>query len=283
MPVNVLYCEGGKNSPDIRVLRNVLSGVRCEIKYGGSKSGLDRKILFLREERPNPIVAAIKDRDFDEEEISPIDSPKDWTVRENEKLIQVGWSWERKEIENYLIDPRVVSRSLRKKAPPIEEYQTALEESARTIADYTAARTALSISSPRQKISVLKNYWGNEIVKNHRFPDRLSDVDCRSGIRDILSQYEQDREIREEEVLERFDRLQESCRDGGLRFQNFLTFFSGKDLLCAMESALIGWGFEKPSYFQERIVKGIENSPEDIGSWLPEWERLRQAIQDFNP
>jgi hypothetical protein len=174
----------------------------------------------------------------------------------------------------------VVSRSLGQKAPPLEDYQTALEKSARTIADYTAARTALSIS--RQRLSPFENYWGNKVGKNHRFPDRLSDIDCRSGIQEILGQYEQAREIREDDVLERFDRLLPSCRIGGVRFQDFLTFFSGKDLLCGMSAALIGWGLGEPFVFQERIVKGIENSIEDIWSWLPEWEQFREMIQGFN-
>lgn len=65
MPVNILYCEGGRNSPDIRVLLNILSAI-CTIRPAGSKYGLDRQILFIKQENllPGSIVAALKDRDF---------------------------------------------------------------------------------------------------------------------------------------------------------------------------------------------------------------------------
>ncbi|MEC4895156.1 MAG: hypothetical protein SAL07_20535 [Oscillatoria sp. PMC 1051.18] len=279
MSVNILYCEGGKNSPDIRVLLNILSGI-CTVKPAGSKYGLDRQILFIKQENllPSSVVAALKDRDFDLNESLPTHSPRNWLVKDNNQDIQIGWSWERKEIENYLIDPEVVSRALGSKAPPIENYRTALEESAKNIADYTAARIALSLS--RQRLLPLNNCWGGG---KHPFPDRLAESDCRVGITDVVRQYEQAQIIREDDVLNSFEQLLSVCRVGGVRFQNFLTFFSGKDLLCGMRSALIGWGLGEPFVFRERIVKGIENSTEDISSWIPEWTQLRQVVQNFSP
>lgn len=127
MSVNILYCEGGKNSPDLRVLLNILSGI-CTVRPAGSKYGLDRQIIFIKQENflPSSIVAALKDRDFDNDESLPVNSPRNWLVRVHNQDIQVGWSWERKEIENYLIDPEVVSHALGSKAPPIQDYRTAL-------------------------------------------------------------------------------------------------------------------------------------------------------------
>lgn len=279
MSVNILYCEGGKNSPDIRVLLNILSGV-CTIRPAGSKYGLDRQILFIKQENllPSSVVAALKDRDFDSDISPPVNSPRPWFARVQNQDIQVGWSWERKEIENYLIAPEVVSQALGSKAPPIEEYRVALEESARNIADYTAARIALSLS--RQQLLPLKNGWGKG--GKHPFPDRLTESDCRAGIINIIGQYEQGQIIREDDVLNSFEQLLSTCRMGGVRFQNFLIFFSGKDLLCGMRAALLGWGLGEPFVFRERIVKGIENSTEDVSSWLPEWVQLRQVVQGFS-
>ncbi len=281
MSVNILYCEGGKNSPDIRVLLNILSGV-CIVRPAGSKYGLDRQIIFIKQENllPSSIVAALKDRDFDSDESLPLNSPRNWLTRVHSQNIQVGWSWERKEIENYLIDPEVVSRALGSKAPPIEDYRAALEESAKNIADYTAARVALSLS--RQQLLPLNNCWGN-IGGQHPFPDRLAESDCRTGITNIVRQYEQAQIIRENDVLNSFDQLLPMCRVGGVRFQSFLTFFSGKDLLCGMRSALTGWGLGEPFVFRERIVKGIENSTENVSYWISEWQQLRQVVQNFSP
>jgi hypothetical protein len=279
MPVDILYCEGGKNSPDIRVLLNILSGI-CTVKPAGSKYGLDRQILFIKQENllPSSVVAVLKDRDFDDDMSLPINSPRSWSPKVNGQEIQIGWSWERKEIENYLIDPEVVSHALGTKAPPIEEYSTALEKSARDIADYTAARTALSLS--RQRLLPLNNCWGNS-GGQHPFPSSLSESDCRTGITDIVRQYEQAQIIQEYDVLNRFDQLLPTCRINGARFQSFLTFFSGKDLLCGMRSELVSFGLGEPFVFRERIIKGIENSPDDVSSWLPEWSQLRQLVQGF--
>jgi hypothetical protein len=73
--------------------------------------------------------------------------------------VPLGWYWERKEIENYLIDPKVVKWALGDKAPPIDKYQTALDKAARKIASYTAAIIALSrVSYPNPPF----NGWGEE-------------------------------------------------------------------------------------------------------------------------
>jgi len=274
--VSILYCEGVKKSSDIRVLSNLLAGV-CIIKPAGSKYGLDRKILFIRQEEllPNSGIAALKDRDFDQNDSKPVNCPLNWEIRDNERYIQIGWSWERKEIENYLIDPEVVSRALGSKSPNIKDYQAALENSAKTIADYTAARIALSLS--RQSYLPLNNCWGSSCGQ-HSFPDKLSESDCRDEIKNIINNYEQVQIIRKEDVFNRFDRLLSVCRADGDRFQDFLTFFSGKDLLCAMKTALIRFRLGEPFVFRERVIKGIEKS-QDVWTWLPEWSELRQLVQ----
>ncbi len=279
MSVNILYCEGGKNSPDIRIVANLLVGV-CVIKPALSKKGLDRKILFIRQEKllPGSTVAALKDRDFDQNDSEPVNSPKDWKVKDNEKDVQIGWSWERKEIENYLIDPEVVSRALGSKSPKIEDYQAALENSAKTIADYTAARIALSVCW--QSYFPLQNCWGNVGIEHgHSFPPSLAESDCRYEIKNIVNNYKQVQPIGENKVMNSFDSLLYPCRIGGNRFKNFLTFFSGKDLLFGMKSELNSWGFQQPSDFRERVVNGIEKSPDNVWTWLPEWNQLRQLIQ----
>lgn len=65
---------------------------------------------------------------------------------------------------------------------------------------------------------------------------------------------------------------------GGIRRQYFLQAFSGKDLLWAMDEGLKSLG--GAINFRERVLVGIEESCEDIGTWLPEWQALRQIIQN---
>jgi hypothetical protein len=273
MSVNVLYCEGGPKSPDIRVLGALLAGI-CLIEPMGGKYGLGEKIQFSRVIRTQTVVAGIRDRDFDDDDTIPTMIPRQWRV-ENGSL-WLGWYWERTTIENYLIDPIVVERALAAKAPQPDDYQTALRASAASIADYTAARTALSCS--RVRFAPLDNSWGPKHGGDkHRFPDDRHEDDCRVEISTIVNSYAQ--RIPEADVLNRFDTLLPSCRPGGYRLQHFMTFFSGKDLLFGMQTALVGLGLGSPFAFRERIIKGIESSVEDVCTWLPEWQQLRDKMR----
>ncbi|QTA93475.1 hypothetical protein [Desulfonema magnum] len=276
MPVNILFCEGGKNSPDIRVLRALLPAT-CRIKGAGSKYAFDRRILFLKQESPIPsaAIAGIRDRDFDDDETPPRSFPRVWEMTDNTKKVNIGWSWERKEIENYLTDPEVVRHALGLKSPPPDKYRKALQTSAQMITDYTAARVSLSLY--RVQPMSLKNNWGEKRWKMP-FPDQFGENDCRSEIGNIIDEYKQVRIVKKADVLKTFDTLLPACRPGGVRFKHYMTFFAGKDLLCGMHRALDHFNLGSPSDFRERVIVGIERSAEDVWTWLPEWQRLRELI-----
>lgn len=282
MPVNILYCEGVAKSFDLRVLSTILPP-GCLVKPIGSKQGLAQRIIGARDVRSGSIIAGLKDRDFDNDDSPPTGTPRNWYVTENNTPIQIGWSWERKEIENYLLDPRVVRRALDSIAPPPNEYREALQASASKIAAYTAARIALSLYL-QNRPSPPNNLWGEERDKkeSYRFPkDKgLTEVNCRAEVNNIVKQYEQRLSSPQYNIIGEFDRLLPSCRSGGSRFQNFLTFFAGKDLLYGMQDALRQFGFESPVAFCKRVLKGIEDSAEDVWMWLPEWQRLRELIAE---
>jgi len=163
VPVNILYCEGGKDSPDIRVVRALLP-LSCTVRFAGSKYNLDQRIIFAKNQKflPGSVIAGISD--------------------------------------------------------------------------------------------------------------------CRVAIRAIVEQYKQAQIVKESDVLSKFDELLPTCRRGGFRFQNYLTFFAGKDLLCGMQTALAQFNLGSPFEFRERVIKGIENSLEEVVMWLPEWQRFRKSI-----
>lgn len=277
MPVNLLYCEGGPKSPDLRVLLAILAGV-CTISPLGSKYGLGEKVRFSRGIIANSVIAGLRDRDFDQDDAAPTGNLRPWQVEGGATWL--GWFWERTEIENYLLDSVVVQRSLGLEAPETEAYRAALQMSAQAIADYTAARTALSLS--RVRPPPLDNCWGSRRGEDrHKFPDQRQERDCRDNISDIVSQHSNLHLIREQDVLERFDALLPTCRLGGRRFQHFMTFFAGKDLLFGMETALANFGFASPFIFRESVLKGIEKSSEDVWTWLPEWQHLRDLVSSI--
>ncbi len=275
MSLNVLYCEGTSKSFDIRLLQQLFPGI-CLIKpIGGKFNGFEDKIISDR--AINPKLAGLRDRDFDCRNFSIANEPIEWCYQN----VQIGWFWERKEIENYLIDPEVVRRALGRKAPPMDEYKSALQRSAETISAYTAARTALSCYR-------FKNYWGDSVdKKTHSFPQggRLGQDQCRIKIKEIVRENKGDRIVEEQNVVDKFEKLLPLYRPGGSRFQNCLTFFAGKDLLYVMKNDLQEFGFDPKgpiTAFLERVVKRIEESSEDVWTWMPEWQKLRESITNFD-
>jgi len=278
MSVNILYCEGLRGSFDMAILQKICPK-SCNVKPVGTKRILPQRTLGARDMKPDSSAAAIKDRDFDDDDLTITNCPRNWEVTENFKKVQIGWYWERKEIENYLIDPIVVNRALGNQAPPNNEYQKALKAAAKKIADYTAARIALSRF--RVRVLPLDNSWGQEREKGYYFPkDKgLRVENCRSQINKMVGDYQKNLREPETGVLAIFDNLLSDCRQGE-RFKHFLIFFSGKDLLWGMQKDLRSFGFKSPIVFREKVKQNIEESNEDIWEWLPEWQQLRELVSN---
>lgn len=272
MPVTVLYCEGNPQSIDIRLIRQLLPKECIVRPLGGKTSSFMESIISDRAINSN--LAGLVDRDFDCRDSVTEGRPINYIYQN----VQVGWAWERKEIENYLIDPAIVQRALDSKAPPQKEYLAALTRAADKIGTYTAARTALSCCS-------FKNFWGESVNDTHfprtyQYPRQAGKNTCEIKIREIVEEFRGDRIITPANVLEKFDRLRPSFRPGGFRFERSLTYFAGKDLLCAMREDLINFGFDfdNPIHqFLERIITRIERA-EEVWTWLPEWQMLRELI-----
>lgn len=273
MPVTALYCEGNYKSIDNRVIRQLLP--ECDIRpLGGKTPNLLSSIIADR--RRNPNLACLVDRDFDCRNFNLYEAP----VRYTYDGVWVGWSWERKEIENYLIDPAVVQRALGNKAPARDDYQNALDRAAETIATYSATRTALACEQ-------FKNFWGEAVRQGHYFPQKLGKKACQVKIDEIVREYGKDRLISKEDVLDKFNTLRSECQPGGSRFKSYLYYFAGKDLLYAMRHDLIKFEFEPPTnseyspeeFFLEKIVSRLERL-DRVWEWLPEWMMLRRLIEE---
>ncbi len=276
MPVNVLLCEGSQNSPDVRVLLKLLAG-RCEIRPMGGKYGMGERIKARREVLGGRVVFGVLDGDFQTEWRQPTSTPRQWIASDGDML---GWRWERKELENYLIDPAVVKRSMRTSAPDEALYLQALEKARDQIGIYQAARTALSANRP--KFKDLPNSFGRERGREkHPFPDALDQDACLRGMRDVVGQHLEQQSISHERVRETFEHiLPEFCNQGS-RYIHYLAAFSGKDLLWAMDDRLREMGFGGVLAFREKVLGGIAQTTEDIAEWCPEWRRLREIIDQI--
>ena len=115
-------------------------------------------------------------------------------------------------------------------------------------------------------------------LDKHHFPDELDLDHCRNAIRQTVEDYGKTKIVQVDDVLNRFDAIRPECQVGGLRFQHFLTYFSGKDLLLAMQADLARLGFIAAHVFRERLLGGIQKSGDNIWSWLPEWTNLRLQV-----
>ena len=278
MPVNLLLCEGNEKSPDVRLLRAILSGLNMTIRSSGGKYGLGTRILAYREARNYQGIAGIIDRDFDDSLDVPTRQPRIW--QSNDSQIVFGWRWERCEIENYLLDPEVVRRAIPTKLPGNDEFTNALTRAATIIKTYSAARTALSIS--RRRFTPLKSCWGRKSNLDHPFPGQSTNQDCIDGINAVLSEYQDCVIVTDDEVIRRFEEQKPIFDSDGVKHNHFLNYFSGKDLMISMTSDFDKWGFDSPKVFREAVLSGIERSEDEVWRWLPEWESLRAQINDFH-
>lgn len=270
MPVSLLLCEGVANSPDVRVLAKLLGGL-CEVRPLGGKYGMGDRIKARREILGESAVFGILDGDFISQWEKPTNKPRRWQTSDGS--CHFGWRWERKEIENYLIDPLVVEKALASKSLNMEEYRQALGEARDSIALYQAARTALSAN--RLRFEPLRSSWGSS--KGNKI-DHLDESTCREGIEKIVLEHRQNQIVEVDTVLQAFEIYKGECQEGGVRFLNYFHAFAGKDLLAAMDVWLRKQGWNGARAFREAILKGIRRTEDDIANWLPEWDELRQIV-----
>lgn len=274
MPLAQLLCEGGDNSPDVRVLGKLLFGI-CQVKPQGGKYGMGAKIIARREAFGQNCVFGILDGDFVKDWQEPSDKPKEWKT--NDGSVHFGWRWERKEIENYLIDPIVVGKALGENSLDILQYGTALELTKERISVYQAARTALSIN--RIRFEDIPSAFGHPRgEEKHLFPDALDQDSCATEIGKIVHRHQETQLVSPEAVTSSFKDLLPECTEGGMRNRYYLQAFAGKDLLWGMDRWFDANGFRGAWAFREKVLLGIRKTTDDIADWLPEWTKLRESV-----
>jgi len=273
MSVSLLLCEGGPTSADSRVLARVLAG-RALIEPSGGKYGMGDRIKGRRLDLKQQSVFGLLDGDFDPNWTHPTSQPQPWIGSDQSVL---GWRWERKEIENYLLDPEIVRRSLAAAAPPADDYRDLLHRSRDQIAIYQAARLALTVHRPRFKS--LSNQFGRKRGSlQHVMPDNCSLEACLAGLQTSVGEHNREQGVSDQAVEVEFQRRRKEYEVGGSRYSHFLCTFAGKDLLCSMAEGLPAIGFPSAAVFLEKVLVGIDNTVEDVGDWLDEWAALRDLV-----
>ncbi len=273
MSVSQLYliCEGQEHGEDTLVLAKILTGV-ATVTPEGSKQDLPHRYFWHRKQGSPSRIAVLRDRDFDHQpdQTTLLDRPL--TLTANQKgsgtPFQIGWTWERVSIENYLIDPIVLEKIFGEKFPAAA-YRDALAKAVSGLRTYTAARIALSHTRiPR---GALANKWAQHYAAT---PD-----DCRAKIEQLVREYSQQHTLDAPAAIARFDALIPTCEPGGDRGALPLVYFSGEDLLAAMQPSLGKLKLEKGNALIEEVATRINESQDDVWTWLPEWQALRRIVE----
>ena len=266
MPVATLFIEG---KLDAELLNSIFQG-NPVLKIGGSKSNLKTR---ARAECENKITAGyLRDRDFDYDPPTTLSSPA--LDCDNPP----GWRWCRHEIENYLIEPSLISEAM---GFSIIDVHDAICNSANKIKSYEAARWAVGIvrralppsyeletrpdnlkeiAFPQQSDISAVSTWALKTIEAHRI--RITDAIEPSRVNESLQYF-----------LARFD------NDFIADISNVLLWFSGKDILAGMDEWLKTKNFYNPGLFRASIRDWVIAHPERTLELLPEWQSLARTLQ----
>jgi hypothetical protein len=270
VPIAKLFIEGNLES---EVLNPILQG-NPVLQRGGSKYSLRPRALAER--RENRVAAGyLRDRDFDHDPPADITKP---TVDSEADGVTIGWRWCRHEMENYLIDPAIVSAAM---GWPIADFEQALFEGARKIRDYQVARWTIGvvrrtlpphyelrtrpqelneIDLPTGLDAASVSTWAFNSIEAHRGP--IVAATNPETLRASL-----------EFLAARFD-------EGFLSdITSVLVWFSGKDLLASMAEWLARKGFQNPGAFRASVRDWIIATPVRAVELLPEWAGMVEVVR----
>jgi hypothetical protein len=269
MPIATLFVEGNL---DTELLYPILLGSPA-LKVGGSKNSLKPRVRTERYE--NRVDAGyLRDRDFDFDPPEELLKP---TVDSEDNGVPVGWRWCRHEIENYLIDPAIVSEAM---PWPIADVEEAIRDAARNIRNYEAARWTVGVVRralpPHYKLETRPNdlneialpsaldfaavnQWASSNIETHRA--HIADKTDSSAVQILLTEF-----------VARFD------DDFVTDVAKVLLWFSGKDLLAGLADWLISKGIPSPGEFRRTLRDWIIEHPERAIKLLPEWNSLAEIF-----
>lgn len=277
----IILCEGTEQSFDCILLNKLFCSIKTmRVVAVGSRFGMKLRIDTVRKVCDNKVYG-ILDRDFPEEWKHCGDSPLEWVVTENEKQVLYGWFWQRKELENYLLDPAVIKKTSLGKTFPFDDYQQALERARDRIGFYQAARIALSVLGRSGQYYVPSSFGPRRGSKeNYRFPEdqQLTENECEKFLDGVHEEYLSRHSNRFATLQNAFQKYSLQCSEGGCRYEDFFYAFSGKDLAWSMNDWFAQNGFQGTREFLKRMLREILMADNALAFWLPEWTHLHEIL-----
>jgi hypothetical protein len=235
----------------------------------GPKYGLPRQV---REERQKSVAAAyLRDRDFDYDPPDDLSRP----VRDRPRDAGIlGWYWCRHEVENYLIDPALVVLAT---AWDVDEYVAGVVAAARTIRHYQIARWVVGNVRQRMPPIYELNTRPDGLASDFDLPADFGEEPSRqwaisavTAFRDRFCAVATDDAIAAEWARRAAVITEASCD----RHQSALVWFSGKDLLGALQPWLQARGLPGAGLFRARLRDWVMTHPREALEALPEWQGL---------
>lgn len=277
MPISHLYVEG---EIDAVLMNRVVSLMDAPpvVTREGSKNSLRPKVIAERS-RPGGLknVYYLRDRDFDFDVVPGSTEPQQ---ESSANFDRVGWHWSRHEIENYLLEPRIVKNILPGKT--LEEISDEIVKAAVSIREYAVARWTLGsarrVLPPHYELSTRPfGKRDNEI----KVPSWSVDS-CREWVStstaDYLSKVEGS--LGAEEIQERYELYQKLFNSSsGTDITWVLYMYPGKDLFASAESWFKSLGFVGAGSMRALIVDWIASNPEQAVSYLPEWAAMLEELK----
>ncbi len=267
MPVKKLYVEGNL---DVEVLTPILKGSPVVIG-GGSKNSLPPRVRTERSEKKIQICY-LRDRDFD---FPPPDDLSQPTIDNLENAEPIGWRWCRHEIESYLVDPKILARVL---GCDLESASEAILTSGRCISEYQAWRW--TIAHLRKSLPPYYKLDTKPDIKELQLPEDLNDeswaVSAISTFRETITPA-----LREETIQKTHQSY--SSRFSNTSFEgveNFLLWFSGKDLMAGLNEWLSSHYNLSPGEYRRKARDWIARNEQETLSIFPEWDQLVRILNE---
>ena len=279
MPITRLFCEGRQDSSDALLLASILPDA-CLIEPVGGCDFLERIVMFHRAKASSATLMAIKDRDMLADDFTVTHQPQRWESRGGEHY---GWIWERVEIENYLLDPAVVTALQPRRLTDITAYRAALDTVARDIAPYAAARNALARFRDALRHALPSLRDGAPCGKRQYMFPRGATLDvahCHTFLETQVAGVTSRSADSCAQVITRFDAIRAVFLPTGAVFPHYLHFFAGKDLLWGLEPYLRQFSnYGNPQELLDDVAKALPGREDaNFRNLVPEWPALYQSI-----
>jgi hypothetical protein len=218
---------------------------------------------------PEPGVRALRDGDFPDDlaNWTPVPTARRWEV----DGVARGWVWRRKELENYLLDAEVLTRTFRWSDADRARYDALLAELCAATWERTAARMAL--------VDLLHRFE-RPVVKP--FDPALRGDTLEAALRDRHRRAVGPTRFDADTLVARFRAFRALCAPGGPGHSPWV--IAGKDLLGAISRAPDIRARFPDLVVPERLtaaVLGALAADPAPHTWLPEWVSLRADVRDW--